>query len=299
MKRFLKVLGLVLIGLLALVVSAAAFVYWKSDNVLSRRYDVVVAPGLVPSDADAIIRGRHLATTRGCFECHGVDLGGTKVVDDSAMGRLHGNNLTRGKGGLPATFGDADWERAIRHGVGHDGRGLFLMPSLDFVRFTKQDMGDLIAYLKSVPPVDRDTVPITLGPVARALVAGGKIQIAAAQIEHATVKPADVTPGVTVEYGQYLAASCIGCHGPNLSGGKIDIGPPDWPHASNLTPHAKGRLAQWTEADFFTSLRNGRRPDGSEINPIMPRSFGQFSDAEIGALWKYLQTLPATDTGVR
>jgi cytochrome c553 len=118
-------------------------------------------------------------------------------------------------------------------------------------------------------------------------------------IDHANVKPAVVTPAVTAEYGRYVAASCTGCHGENLSGGKIEVGPPDWPPAANLTPHAQGRISKWQEADFLKALRTAKRPDGSEINPVMPRAFGQLEEVELKAIWKYLQTLPAAATGVR
>jgi cytochrome c553 len=101
-----------------------------------------------------------------------------------------------------------------------------------------------------------------------------------------------------VEYGRYVANGCIGCHGTNFSGGKIPVGPPDWPPAANLTPHADGRLTKWTDADFIQTLRTARRPDGSELNPVMPRLFGQMDDVELKAIWAFLQTLPAAATGV-
>jgi mono/diheme cytochrome c family protein len=101
-----------------------------------------------------------------------------------------------------------------------------------------------------------------------------------------------------VEYGRYVANGCIGCHGSNFSGGKIPVGPPDWPPASNLTPQADGRLTKWTEADFIQTLRTARRPDGTELNPVMPRLFGQMDDVELKAIWAFLQTLPAAATGV-
>jgi cytochrome c553 len=173
------------------------------------------------------------------------------------------------------------------------------MPSYEYAGFTEQDFGALVAYLKSVPPVDRERVPVRLGPVARVLVALGKIKLAAGEIDHANVRPTVVTPGVSVEYGRYLAAGCTGCHGANLSGGKIDIGPPDWPLAANLTPHPSARLAKWTEADFLKAMREARRPDGSIVNPVMPAVFGQMTDVELQALWRYLRTLPATATGER
>ncbi|HVZ64303.1 MAG TPA: cytochrome c [Lacunisphaera sp.] len=297
MKKFLKYLGLALLAVTVLVGGAVAAVYVFSAQKLQRTYSVAVQVPAAPTEAGAIARGQHIAQTRGCADCHGADLGGAKVIDDPAMGRLFGPNLTRGQGGVPATMTDADWVRAIRHGVGRDGHGLFLMPSADFSTFTDDDMGDLIAYLKSVAPVDRPSVPVSVGPVARALLLAGKIKLAADVIDHAAVHPEVVKPGVTVAYGSYLAVGCTGCHGPNFSGGKIDIGPPDWPPAQNLTP--AGNLAKWSEDDFIRTLRDRVRPDGTKLSEVMPAAFGRLNDTEMKALWAFLQTLPAATTGSR
>lgn len=284
---------------MAAVASAVAVVYWKSGVLLKETHVVRVAPEVIPTDSAAIARGKHFAESRGCFECHGKDLGGGKVIDDPAMGRLYGANITRGRGGLPADFSDEDFLRAIRHGVAKDGRGLFLMPSTEFAHLSENDMGDLIAFLKSVPPVDRESVPVKVGPVARALLLAGKIKIAATEIDHANLKPDVVTPGITVEYGRYVSVACIGCHSSNFSGGKIDIGPPDWPPAANLTPHSSGHLSKWAEKDFVAVIRTGTRPDGTSTNLVMPRGFGQMNDVELKAIWAFLQTLAPLPTGTR
>jgi len=299
MRKILKVFGYALLGLVGVLAVALGVVFWRSGVQLRRVHYVTVAPPVVRTGAEAIERGRHIAATRGCVDCHGADLGGAKVVDDPAMGRLYGPNLTLGQGGRGAAYRDEDWVRAIRHGVARDGRGLFLMPSKDYSHFTESDLGDLIAYLKSVLPVNRDRVPISVGPVARALMVADKIRLAADEIDHVNLRPDVVTPGITVDYGRYLAVGCTGCHGPNFAGGKIEIGPPDWPHAANLTPHASGRLAHWSEADFIAALRTSKRPDGTELSPVMPRAFGNLNDTEIKALWTYLRTLPPAPTGSR
>lgn len=301
MKPLLKFLGYGIAVLVAVIAVAAATVYFVSNAKLKKTYAVNAKPAPLPpaGDAAAIARGRHLSVTRGCSDCHGADLGGAKVFENPAMGAVHAPNLTRGAGGLPADWTDVDFVRAIRHGVARDGRGLFLMPSMDYAEFSDADMGALIAYVKSVPPVDRPRGPVALGPVARALTAAGKIKLAAEVIDHANVKPAVVAAGVTPDYGRYVAASCIGCHGPNFSGGRIDAGPPDWPAAANLTPHAEARLAKWSEEDFLRAIRSGKRPDGTEISPVMPRAFAQMDEIELKAVWTFLKTLPAVATGAR
>jgi mono/diheme cytochrome c family protein len=295
MHRIFKYLGYGLGGLVLLLVVLVGVVYGASSVKLHRNYQVAVRTVAIPAGEAAIVRGRHLAATRGCMECHGKDLGGNKVIDDPAVGRLYGPNLTRGRGGLPPEFADEDWLRAIRHGIAKDGHPLVLMPSLEFQHFSDDDIGNLIAYLKSVTPVDRARVPILVGPVARAMMVAGEIKLAAEHIDHVGLRPATVVPGVTVEYGHYLAVGCVGCHGENLSGGKIPGGAPDWPASRNLTP--RGDLATWNEADFFQTLRTGTRPNGTKLSPVMPIAFGQMDDAELKALWLYLKSLPPAETG--
>jgi cytochrome c553 len=215
------------------------------------------------------------------------------------MGRLYGPNLTRGKGGRVASFNDEDWIRAIRHGVGPDQRGLFIMPSEEYAHLSDDDLGAVIAYLKTLPAVDRERPETSLGPISRVLLATGKMKLAATVIDHPNVKPKSVAPAISAEYGKYVAATCMGCHGSNFSGGKIEVGPPDWPHAANLTPHADSRLTKWTEAEFINVIRTAKRPDGTEVNPVMPRAFAQMDELELKALWTYFRSLTPVAPGVR
>lgn len=299
MRKLLKYTVWALAGTTLLAVLAATTIYFLSNSRLHRTYHVTTNSVAIPSDPAAIERGHHIAQTRGCVDCHGVDFAGAKVVENGAIGRLYGPNITRGTGGLASNFGDEDWVRAIRHGVGSDGHPLFLMPSQEFSHFSDDDLGALIAYMKTVAPVDRVRVPISLGPIGRVLVVTGKFPIAAEVIDHANLKPVTVPAARSTEYGRYLAIGCIGCHGPNYSGGRITGGPPDWPAAANLTPHEKAAVAGWSENDFINTLRTGHRPNGTEISPVMPRAFGQMNDTELGALWLFLKSLPAAATGSR
>lgn len=175
------------------------------------------------------------------------------------------------------------------------------MPSYEYVYLTDADLAALVAYLRSLPPVDRTLPESQIGPMARLLYVAGRLDVLvpAAMIDHEVTRPADVIPGPTVEYGAYLSVvgGCSGCHGPGLSGGRIPGTPPDFPPATNITPAGIG---SWTEEDFFVALREGRRPDGSTIDPRMPWAYtAQMTDDEIRALWLYLRTVPPRETGSR
>jgi hypothetical protein len=219
-------------------------------------------------------------------------------LDAGPLGIVAGPNLTRGRGGRGATFTDADWERAIRYDLRHDGTSLIVMPSEIYVYLSEEDLAALIAYLKQVPPVDRELPATHLRLLGRALLVAGKLPILVAEKTPRPTQVAVVSPEPTKEYGRYLAdiSGCRGCHGLELSGGRV-AGPSGTPPASNLTPSG---LGSWTETDFVRALRTGRRPDDSTIDPFMPwRFIGQMTDEELHAIWLYLQSVPPKAFGNR
>jgi mono/diheme cytochrome c family protein len=244
----------------------------------------------------AVARGKHLVQARYvCVECHGKDFGGGTMIDDPAIGKLFGPNLTAR--GVTASFTTADWDRAVRHGALHDGKVSF-MPTEDFKAMTDRELSDILAYIRTQPPVDRTMPARELGPLGTILVALGQVRpgadsVADHQAAHAVMPPEEAP---TPEFGEHLAHICTGCHGPDLSGGKIPGGPPDWPAASNLTPAA---LKDWTFESFVTLMRTGVRPDGTKVQqPManMPTYANNMTETELRALWAYMQSVPAKET---
>jgi mono/diheme cytochrome c family protein len=296
MRKMLKWIGIALGGLLGLVVAAFCAVYLVSTVQLKKRYPLEVAPVAIPGDSASIARGSHLAHALVmCVDCHGEDLAGTTVIDQPPFAVVTAPNLT--PAGLGKELSDLDLVRAIRYGVAPDGRSLVVMPSAQYYHLSDADLGAIIAYLRSVPPARRDLKATSYGPISRVLLAMGKLPVLqAALIDRGAARPVPA-PGVTVEYGSYLALPCRGCHGPGLSGGVDPAGDPSWPPTSNLTPEGLGK---WSEADFTRLLREGKRPVGTEVNPAMPwRFLRQLSDDEISALWLYLRSVPPRAYGGR
>ena len=245
----------------------------------------------------AIARGEHLVKTRvGCNNCHGADFGGHVLVDQLLVGYWAAPNLTTGNGSVTRTFSAADWDRAVRHGVRHTGQSSS-MPTTEFVNLSDHELSDIIAYVRSRPPVDRVIRPIRIGPVFSFLVAFGSDALPAFKTDHQKAHPAEPpVEAASVELGAHIAQVCRGCHGSTLSGGKI-AGDPNLPIVGNITPHETG-LKGWTEADFFRALRDGKRKDGTDIKPQMPwKAYGQMNDVELKALWAYLQTVPPVPKG--
>lgn len=302
MKTILRRAAIAAGALVGLLLVCACVVYFASERHVTRRYDLTMETVPVPTDSASIEHGRHLVRAIAkCADCHAETLGGQVLLDNPALGRFVPMNLTRGQGGLGSTLTDADWVRAIRHGVGHDGRGLRIMPSRDFQYLSVADVGAIIAYAKSVPPIDNGLPANTLGPLSRVLLTMNKLPIFDAETTDRTSRaPATAPPaGPTAEYGNYLVhtGGCAGCHGPTLSGGKVPGGDPSWPPAANLTPPG---LTAYDEASFTTALRTGVRPGGTKINDPMPiRWTREMTDDEITAVWLYLKTVPAKEFGGR
>ena len=296
-RRLLTWAGRVAAVVLGLALICVGVVYAASERRLRATYDTTVDAVTVPTDPASVARGEHLVrAVLDCTLCHGDDLGGSVYSSSPAVGTVAGPNLTHGKGGLAADYTELDYVRAIRRGVRRDGRSLIVMPSEVFTHVSQEDLGAVLAYLKQVPPVDRVVPKSGFGPVGRALLASGKMNILVAGKTPRITPPASVPPDTTPAYGKYLAdiSGCHGCHGYGLSGGKV-AGPPGLPPAANLTPAGIG---SWSESDFARAVRTGRRPDGRQLDEFMPwKVFGGMTDAEVHALWRYLQSVPSKEFG--
>ena len=148
--------------------------------------------------------------------------------------------------------------------------------------------------------MDRTIPASRIKPLGRLLYAAGQFPIVTADlVDHAAPPAPDHQPAVTVEYGRYLAniGGCIGCHGPGLSGGKIPGGDPAWRPATNISPEG---LKGWTELDFVNALKTGIRPNGIPIDTLMPwRLAGQMDSTEMGAVWRFVQSVPPKPWGGR
>ena len=251
----------------------------------------------MPTGDQAIERGRHFVEAIAlCQECHGEDLSDEdKLEEDPLFGTCSPRNLTPGRGGIGGTFSDIDYTRAIRHGIGKDGKALVIMPSEFFNKISDSDLGAIIAFLKSLPPVGNEVPETSLGPLGRIFTVLESSLLPATLIDHEAPRPAEPQPGVTKEYGHYTAFMCSLCHGDALSGGSVPGDEADAPPAPNLT-HG-GPLRLWSEAYFINTLRTGVTPGGRSLDSEnMPwKFFTKMTDAELKAIWLYLKSLPAKE----
>lgn len=290
MKKILKWIGIILGSFVLVLVAFYTFIYFRTESRFDKLYQVKAEPVTIPSNQEAIVQGRHIAAIKGCGDCHGQDYGGKIVIDDPGLGRIVAPNITNGQGGLTARHGsytDQDYIRAIKHGIGKEDKTLKLMPSYEYNPLSKKDLGSLVAYLKTLPPVDREMPDMALKPVAYVLTHLDKLPLTVAEkIDHTAKSPEDVRPEVTAAYGKYVAVSCVGCHKDNFKGGDALI--PGSPQVPNIT--ASGSIGKWTEVQFINTLRTGITPEGKKLNPeFMPWPVAkEFTDTEIKSLYLFL-----------
>ncbi len=285
-----------------MLILAIAAVYAISEVHFNRTYSVQVEPVAIPNDAASIAYGEHIANIRGCKTCHGKDLSGQIEFQDPLVGTIANANLTGGKGSEVIDYTTEDWVRSIRHGIGPDGKPLLIIPSEEHYVMSDADLGALLAYIQSLPPVDKKLPEMKIGPLPRLMYVLGQMDILvpAELIDHTAPRPPAPERGVTVAYGKYLAGLCSLCHGPGFSGGPIPGTPPGDPPALNLTP--AGELRGWTFEDFLTAMHSGLMPSGRHLrDEYMPYQtmFSDMTDEEWEAIWLFLKSLPPKEFGNR
>lgn len=282
-RRFEVRVGL---GVLTAFLLVAGFIIYRSvQSRIDYTYadaEIWTQQAPIPSDTLSQQKGALVAKISGCRDCHGPNLAG-KVFMDNAVAYIAAPNLTADPASAVAKYTDADWLLAIKHGLRHDSRGLWVMPSTDYEHMTNQDCADLIEYLENLPPDPTVWPERKLKPLGYLLVYFNQLPVkllAAEAIDHHQAAEPDVKEGVTVGYGNYLAASCRGCHGPNLKGA---MGP-------NIS--GSGEVGKWTDTQFQTLLHTGKTPDGRALdNHKMPwDNYSSLDDTQMRALLLYLKS---------
>lgn len=298
--KILKWVGITLGTLAALLLIFVAVTYFITERHFNETYQINAETVEVSADSSVIAHGKHVATIRGCVECHGEGLGGQVFIDDPAVGLLIATNLTDGEGGIGQEYTNEDLVRAIRHGVNKDGKPAIFMPAHEYNPIDRSDLSALISYIRSVEPVDNELPQTEVGMLARFLyMYGGMHLVPAKLIDHSKPIPEPEENRTPLEMGEYLAVTCTGCHGEGFAGGAIPGVPPDWPEAPNITP--AGNIENWTVEDFRATMETGVTPEGKELRmSYMPwQMLGAMTDEELEGLYTYLQSLPPKETGTR
>lgn len=293
MKNIIKIIGIVLGGLVGVLLLVGVVLYFIGNARLNKTYDIPPSDITLPTDAASNEFGKHRVETL-CQGCHGPDLSGIdNWFDSPALGNIDSANLTSGEGGIGGEFTTEDFVRAIRHGIDREGGPIFMVAVTSTSHLSDEDLGAIIAYLKTIPPVDHTVRPRHFTPLAKILLAAGVLGKLPAEAVSHDVHVTAPAQGATAEYGEYIVNTndCRVCHGQNLNGGSYPD-PTIKKISPNLTPG--GELGFWTEEEFINTIRTGKTSGGHELNPeFMPwKNYRLFYDDELKAIWSYLQSLP-------
>lgn len=288
MRKILKWIGIILGSLVGLLIVAGVVLYSIGYSKLNRTRQVQPITITIPGDEAALARGEHLVDVT-CTSCHGADLSGDILLDDPVIGTLYTANIT----GLADQRSDEELVLAIRHAIGPGGRQIIAMPSDAFIYYSAEDLGAIIAYLKTIPRNEKESQATGLSIPGYIMLGAGMFgDLSTAEvINHEQEFSQMPEVGANEAYGAYLSHLCTTCHGQDLSGAQPSV--PGSPIAPNLTPG--GGLAAWSEADFIQAMRSGVTPSGHQLDPeFMPwKSWAKFHDEELQAIWMYLASLPA------
>lgn len=276
MKRVLKWAGLGLAGVVVFVLFAVAGAFTASELMIRwpARADQTVR--LAAASTASVERGRRIAKLNGCHDCHGDRMEGRLFHDEMPILRAWAPNLTL----AAAEQSDVELDRAIRHGVGADGRQLWVMPSYAFSQMSDQEAADLIAYVRSFPTTGEKQPAIQVGHLGRLGLLLGKFQSEPVTLAK---KGSPVLPDYGPQHaeGRKLAQLCVECHGGDLKGMEL-LKTPD------LT-----MVASYDTPDFTRLLHEGvaagGRPLGGLMGGVARSRFSALSDAEIAALHAYLK----------
>lgn len=269
---------------------------------------------------ERIARGAYLAlNVAACVDCHsdrdfsrfsGPVMSGTEGKGNAPFGRELGipgtvfaRNIT------PAAVGewsDGELIRAITEGVNAGGEALFpVMPYQAFAKMCRSDVEAIVAYLRTLEPVENQVPKRKLDFPLNVLV-------------RTIPTPVQLTEECpTVEdgprYGQYLleTAGCHDCHsmrdkdglvpGLELAGGvRLDIPPLGIAVATaNITPDVETGIGSWSKARFigrfkaFADADSLPKLDRGDQQTLMPwTTYAGMTEEDLGAIYDYLMTVP-------
>lgn len=304
----MKILGKILLGLVVvLALAITVTVGWrpflgpKSRELTSQEFDAT---------PQRLERGRYIFNgLSGCVDCHsphdtnqpnhpviaGKEGSGMVMPFDDLPGRVVAPNITADQATGAGTWTDDQLARAIREGIGHDGRTLFpMMPYEHYRSMSDEDLASVVVYIRSLPAV-RNELPKTdiIFPVKYLI-------RSVPQPVTSSVSAPDPTD--RVKWGGYMVnlGGCIDCHSPmdkgqplpgmDFGGGQVFSGA--WGHivSANITPDATG-IGYYDEGLFIQVLRTGY-VKARKLDALMPvEQYKNLTDDDLKAMFAYLRTV--------
>jgi mono/diheme cytochrome c family protein len=288
---------LLLLAAVAAVLALAAF--W-----------IFTVPQKVPAAALGAHRpdlgnGRTLFLVGGCSSCHmtygekdQTRLGGGMALE-TPFGRFYPPNISPDPKDGIGSWSEADFVTAMTKGTSPDGRHLYpAFPYTSYQRMTTNDLRDLFAYLKTLPPVQGRAPQHELSfpfSVRRLIGLWKLLYLDGLPFQPDPQKPDDWNRGA---YLVNAPGHCAECHSPRnflgavIPGLRFTGGPTpdgkDW--VPNITQFSLGK---WSEADIAELLASGRIP-GDRVGGAMVdvvRNTAQIAPEDREAIAVYVKSL--------
>jgi mono/diheme cytochrome c family protein len=318
MKKVIKIVAYLAIAIVVIVIGVVAYVTFALPNVgAPEDIKVEITP-------QRITHGKYLAyNVLACVDCHSkrdwtklgapidtTTLGGGGELFDQAgngfPGEVYVPNITPYK---LANWTDGELFRAITTGQRKNGNAIFpLMPWPYYSKLDREDIYDVIAYIRSLKPIKADYPK-------------SKLDFPLNIIVHTMPKKAELgtKPDTkdTLKFGAYMvqASACMECHsqddkgtllpGLEFAGGrpfKVNGGTVK---SANITPDKATGIGNWTKEMFIAKFKSfSDRKNAVSIKPgdfqtVMPWwGYGGMSENELGAIYTYLRTLKPVKNSV-
>ena len=308
MKKLARILLYLVVTICVLLATAITFtIGWRpfigprARKLTDRKFE---------STPERLARGEYWVKTRACFSCHsqhkwsgdglspipGTEGSGDVMPFLDLPGRIVAPNITPDRETGAGSWTDDQLARAIREGIGHDGRALFpMMPYQFFRKMSDEDLASIVVYLRSIPAVHH-VLPKTeiIFPVK---------YLIRSQPEPVTQPVSAPAPSDRLHWGEYLVTMswCQDCHTPMKKGRavkNVDFAGGfffEWPGgtsvaSANITPDPSG-ISYYGEDLFIQALRTGQ-VKARKLSPIMPYAFYRnYTDDDLKAIFAYLRTL--------
>lgn len=311
MKKALKIIGFVVLGIVAIVALLLSYVAIAGIPTYAQE-EIIVNVEYTP---ERVQEGHRIVSTM-CKNCHMNDktgkLTGNRMVDLPAnFGKAWSQNITGHKTDGIGSWTDAQLVYFLRTGIKPNGTFAAFMPSL--AHYSDEDLYSVVSFLRS----EHEWLEPTPGRQPN-----NEYTLFSKILGNTVIKPmaypekpvASPDTNNMVAFGKYLVTAkwdCYSCHSadfasnnaknPEASAGFMGGGNTlldlegNEIFSANLTFHETG-LAKWTLEDFKAAVRTGKTPDGMLRYPMVP--FSTLTDTEVTAMFEYLKSIPKIENKV-
>jgi mono/diheme cytochrome c family protein len=289
--------------------SAGAALFFGAVCIITIAHSASAPIAPAVADPQTIADGKYLAAAGDCVACH-TAVGGTPfaggTVINTGFGKLVGPNLTPDQATGIGSWSDAQFVRAVKYGVGHNGEHLY--PGMPYIYFNQVPTADILkirAYLNTLKPVDNqitaNQLPFPFN--IRLLMIGWNM------LFFPNTGDYQPNPSQSAEWnrGAYLVQSlghCAACHtdknflGGDRTGQELQGYVVDNMNAPNLTNDPHTGIGLWSADDIATYLKTGRNDYADASGPmadVVTNSTSQISLADDKAIGVYLKSLSGSN----